>query len=123
MQDYNDVEYFPSQDEGSLGRHESTVLGYHNPNTYHSVNHVSEANSVSLTVELGFYIFYISFDTSCFPSSGSLFEPLSRQARSLRRWRCEGFFLLAWLLHVCLVWALRALEASEGGVACTKNTG
>ncbi|KAJ9664364.1 hypothetical protein H2198_000293 [Neophaeococcomyces mojaviensis] len=59
------------------------------------------------------YSFYITFDTSFLPSRDSLVKPFVPPLRAVRRWRCEGLFLFAWLLHICIVWTLRALEASE----------
>lgn len=54
---------------------------------------------------------FVSLDTSFLPSKETIVEPFARLFRALRRWRCEEIFLLAWLVHVCLIWTLRALES------------
>ena len=94
---------------------------------YRNDNHVDELitvrSGICLILGLGSYTVDISLETSHNPSREVLFKPIARGARILRRWRCEGFLLLAWLLQVCLVLILRAVEASEVEAACAKEPG
>lgn len=115
MQSHDDTGRFPQQDEPGRGSATVTALN--------EDNHVLEGTGICLTVRLGAYNVYVCLDTSYFPDREALLKPVARRLRNLRRWRCEGIFLLAWLLHVCLVWTLRALEASEDHSACAKIPG
>jgi len=122
MQDYNDNGQYASQfEEGRRIPADTTLTHDLTGNHFHS--HVAEADNVSLIVGLGVYNFYISLDTSCFLSSEVFSRAIARRLQSLRRWRCEGLFLFAWLMHVCLIWTLRALEASEAQAVCSKTPG
>ena len=112
MQDYNDLEDFASQ--GEIASEDVTLRHRDFHPSLFNIDDL-EANSICVALGLGQYSFHISLDNSCLQSGDeALFERLTRRVRSLSRWRCEVFFLLAWLTHVCLAWNLRALEASQG---------
>jgi len=121
--EYNDTEHFASQNGGSQVAPTNAILNHRSLSHSQFADQVPEANTVNLALGLGTYNVYISLDTSCLPSSEAILKHITRRLRSLRRWRCEGLFLFTWLLHICLVWTLRALEASEADSACVKKTG
>lgn len=54
---------------------------------------------------------YIQFDTAFLSSSEALFKPIARSLRLARHRRNEGLLLLAWLVHVSIIWTLQALES------------
>lgn len=58
------------------------------------------------------YEFSVSIDATHIPSPGTLFKHICRPLRPLRRVRLEGVFLFGWLVHICIIWTLRAMEAS-----------
>jgi len=122
MQDHNDNGHHASRFDEGRDIPAGTTLSHGLTNNDFD-NHWSEADNISLIVGLGIYNLYFSLDTSCFQSSEVFFGPLTRRFQSFRRWRCEGLFLFAWLMHVCLIWTLRALEASEAQAICTKTLG
>jgi len=117
----HDAEYFASHNEQTASMTTGVRQHYHNDNNIDEL--ITVRSGICLILGLGSYTIDISLETSDIPSREALFKPIARVARSLRRWRCEGFLLLAWLLQVCLVLILRAVEASEVDAACAKEPG
>lgn len=79
----------------------------------HQPQHYNNDNSVYLTLALGQFYISVCLDFGFWSRGPSFGSAIERPLRSLRRWRCEGFFLLAWLLHVCIIWTLKLVEASQ----------
>lgn len=75
---------------------------------------------VDVVITLGWYSLIIGLDTAGLPSTQDVLRPFSQHLRPLRRWRYEGLLLFAWLVHVGIIWTLRAVEAAEGPGTCAK---
>lgn len=73
----------------------------------------------TIALALGDYYFCISVDRNQIPSPTAFLKPVRRSLRQLRRWRCEGIFLLAWLMHICLIWTLHSLDTAKAAEAHT----
>lgn len=75
--------------------------------------HQGSESSYYLTLALGELCISVSIDLGFLTRGVSVVDAIKRPFRSLRRWRCEGIFVLGWLFHICIIWALRFIETSQ----------
>lgn len=67
----------------------------------------------AIALAIGDHYCCITIDRNHLPFSEALLKPVRHSLQQLRRWRCEGVFLLAWLMHICLMWTLHSIDTTK----------